>query len=70
MTGILQRIGRIKLHNQILIGLVLGAALGPWMGDVALAIKPVGDAFINLLIMVGLDPDPLCHLWPHDWRRA
>jgi len=51
MTGILQRIGRIKLHNQILIGLVLGAVLGPLMGNFALEIKPVGDAFINLLIM-------------------
>jgi len=52
MTGILQRIGRIKLHNQILIGLVLGAVCGPLMGGVAVRIKPVGDAFINLLIMV------------------
>ena len=52
MTGILQRIGRIKLHNQILIGLVLGAVFGPLMGGVAVRIKPVGDAFINLLIMV------------------
>ena len=52
MTGMLQRIGRIKLHNQILIGLVLGAVLGPLMGRFALEIKPVGDAFINLLIMV------------------
>jgi Na+/H+-dicarboxylate symporter len=42
----------IKLHTQILIGLILGALLGPLIGDVALWIKPIGDAFINLLIMI------------------
>lgn len=42
----------IKLHTQILIGLILGALLGPLLGDVALWIKPIGDAFINLLIMI------------------
>lgn len=42
----------MKLHTKILIGLLLGAALGPLMGDVALWIKPIGDAFINLLVMV------------------
>jgi Na+/H+-dicarboxylate symporter len=42
----------LKLHTQILIGLILGALLGPLMGDVALWIKPIGDAFINLLIMI------------------
>ncbi len=42
----------IKLHTQILIGLLLGALLGPVMGNAALWIKPIGDAFINLLIMI------------------
>ena len=42
----------IKLHTQILIGLLLGALLGPVMGNTALWIKPIGDAFINLLIMI------------------
>ena len=42
----------IKLHTQILIGLLLGALLGPVMGPVAQWIKPIGDAFINLLIMI------------------
>ncbi len=42
----------MKLHTKILIGLLLGAALGPLMGDVALWIKPIGDAFINLLVMI------------------
>ncbi|MGD8726501.1 MAG: dicarboxylate/amino acid:cation symporter, partial [Gemmatimonadales bacterium] len=42
----------MKLHTKILIGLLLGAVLGPLMGEWAVRIKPVGDAFINLLIMV------------------
>jgi DAACS family dicarboxylate/amino acid:cation (Na+ or H+) symporter len=46
------KIKGMKLHTQILIGLILGALLGPLMGDVALWIKPIGDAFINLLIMI------------------
>jgi len=41
-----------KLHTKILIGLILGAIMGPALGDIAVKIKPVGDAFINLLIMV------------------
>lgn len=46
------KIRGLKLHTQILIGLILGAVLGPLMGDVAQWIKPLGDAFINLLIMI------------------
>ncbi len=42
----------MQLHNRILIGLVLGAILGPLMGEWATRIKPIGDAFINLLIMI------------------
>jgi proton glutamate symport protein len=42
----------MKLHTKILIGLLLGALLGPLLGDVALYIKPIGDAFINLLVMI------------------
>jgi Na+/H+-dicarboxylate symporter len=42
----------VKLHTKILIGLILGAVLGPLLGEWAIRIKPVGDAFINLLIMV------------------
>ncbi len=48
----LTRIRALKLHTKILIGLLLGAVLGPVMGDWAIRIKPIGDAFINLLIMV------------------
>ncbi len=42
----------IKLHTQILLGLVLGAVLGPLLGGFGQAIKPLGDAFINLLVMI------------------
>ncbi len=42
----------MQLHTKILLGLILGAILGPLLGDVALLIKPIGDAFINLLIMI------------------
>jgi Na+/H+-dicarboxylate symporter len=48
----------MKLHTKILIGLILGAVLGPLLadvpllGNVALFLKPIGDAFINLLVMI------------------
>ncbi|NIM52138.1 MAG: cation:dicarboxylase symporter family transporter [Gemmatimonadales bacterium] len=42
----------IKLHTKILLGLILGAVFGPLLGNIAVQIKPVGDAFINLLIMI------------------
>jgi proton glutamate symport protein len=51
-TNIIGRIGRIKLHTQILIALILGAILGPLLGGFGTAIKPLGDAFINLLVMI------------------
>jgi Na+/H+-dicarboxylate symporter len=50
--GIVGRILRIKLHTQILIALLLGAILGPLLGGFGPAIKPLGDAFINLLVMI------------------
>lgn len=52
LRALLTRIRALKLHTKILIGLLLGAILGPVMGDWAIRIKPIGDAFINLLIMV------------------
>ncbi len=52
LRRIIVKIRGLKLHTQILIGLILGAVLGPLMGDVAQWIKPLGDAFINLLIMI------------------
>jgi Na+/H+-dicarboxylate symporter len=42
----------VKLHTKILIGLVLGALLGPLMGHFAVALEPLGKAFIRLLIMI------------------
>ncbi len=42
----------MKLHTQILLALLLGAVLGPVLGDIATEIKPIGDAFINLLVMI------------------
>jgi Na+/H+-dicarboxylate symporter len=50
--SIVGRIRRIKLHTQILIALILGAILGPLLGGFGTAIKPLGDAFINLLVMI------------------
>ncbi len=50
--NILGRVRRIKLHTQILIALILGAILGPLLGGFGTAIKPFGDAFINLLVMI------------------
>jgi hypothetical protein len=52
LRRIIVKIRGLKLHTQILIGLILGAVLGPLMGDIAQWIKPLGDAFINLLIMI------------------
>ena len=42
----------MQLHTKILIGLVLGALLGPLMGEWALKLEPFGQAFIRLLIMI------------------
>lgn len=44
----------MKLHTQILIALILGAVIGPipFLSGFAIAIKPLGTAFINLLVMV------------------
>ncbi len=42
----------MQLHTKILIGLLAGALLGPLMGDFAVAIEPLGQAFIRLLIMI------------------
>ncbi len=50
--SIFNRIRNIKLHTQILIALILGALLGPILGGFGAAIKPLGDAFINLLVMI------------------
>jgi proton glutamate symport protein len=47
----------VQLHTKILIGLVLGALLGPVMPEIngvstAVMLEPFGQAFIRLLIMI------------------
>lgn len=42
----------MKLHTKILIGLILGALVGPWMNGYAIMLEPFGQAFIRLLIMI------------------
>ncbi len=42
----------MKLHTKILIGLILGALVGPWMQGYAVMLEPFGQAFIRLLIMI------------------
>jgi len=43
---------RIKLHNQILIGLILGLICGLIFGKNIVWVKPLGTAFIRLITMV------------------
>jgi Na+/H+-dicarboxylate symporter len=43
---------KLKMHNQILIAIVAGAAVGLLLGDKAGHIKIVGDMFIRLLKMI------------------
>jgi len=47
-----QRLRGIPLHTQILVALLLGALTGPLLGQVAVSIKFLGNAFINMLVMV------------------
>lgn len=43
---------RLKLHTQILLGLVLGAVAGVIVGPSIGVLKPIGDAFIKLITMI------------------
>jgi Na+/H+-dicarboxylate symporter len=43
---------RLKLHTQILLGLVLGVIAGLLVGPSIAVIKPIGDAFIKLITMI------------------
>ncbi|MHC4059986.1 MAG: dicarboxylate/amino acid:cation symporter [Planctomycetota bacterium] len=43
---------KLKMHNQILIAIVAGVAVGLLLGDKAEHIKIVGDMFIGLLKMI------------------
>jgi len=43
---------RLKLHTQILLGLVLGVVAGLIVGPSIAVIRPIGDAFIKLITMI------------------
>ncbi len=43
---------RLKLHTQILIGLVAGVVAGLLVGPKIAVLKPIGDAFIRLITMI------------------
>jgi Na+/H+-dicarboxylate symporter len=43
---------RLKLHTQILLGLVFGTIAGLVLGPSIVVIKPIGDAFIKLITMI------------------
>lgn len=43
---------RLRLHTQILIGLLLGAVAGVLVGPPIAAIRPIGTAFIRLITMI------------------
>ena len=43
---------RLKLHTQILLGLLLGVLAGLLIGPRIVAIRPLGDAFIRLITMI------------------
>ena len=45
---------RIGLGTQILIGMVVGAALGGIFGESITILEPVGDLFIRLLMLVAV----------------
>lgn len=41
-----------RLYFQVLVGIVVGAFLGHFFPDQAIAMKPLGDAFIRLIKMM------------------
>ncbi|NOR54356.1 MAG: cation:dicarboxylase symporter family transporter, partial [Candidatus Aminicenantes bacterium] len=43
---------KIKLHNQIFIGLILGVVVGLVFGEKATIIKPVGTIFLRIITMI------------------
>ena len=40
------------LYGQVLLAIVVGAALGHFFPDIGVQLKPVGDAFVNLVKMI------------------
>lgn len=54
MIQLLKKYYRISLSNRILIWMFLGALAGVFFGDKILFLKPLGDVFIDLLIMAAI----------------
>jgi Na+/H+-dicarboxylate symporter len=52
LRGFWERRLKLKMHNQILIAIVSGAAVGLLLGEKAGQVKIVGDIFIRLLRMI------------------
>ncbi len=44
----------LSLGTRILIAMIVGGAIGYWVGEPATAVQPIGDAFIRLLIMAAI----------------
>ena len=45
---------RMGLGTKILIGMIVGSVAGALLGDRAAAVRPIGDLFIRLLILVAI----------------
>jgi len=43
---------KLELHTQIFLGLILGVIVGLIFGEKVVFLKPIGDAFIKLIVMV------------------
>ena len=43
---------KISLYVQVLIAIVIGAALGHFYPDLGVGLKPLGDGFIKLIKMI------------------
>jgi Na+/H+-dicarboxylate symporter len=48
----LRLLAKLKLWQQIMLGMVLGAVFGFVVGEHAIIAKPVGDLFINMIKMI------------------
>ena len=46
--------GKMGLGTRILIGMVVGSALGAVFGESVVVVQPIGDLFIRLLVLVAI----------------
>jgi len=51
---VIKRWKELSLGAKILVGMIVGGAIGYWVGEPATAVQPLGDAFIRLLIMAAI----------------